>query len=142
MIINKTNEAIINTKSIYIHDDILHDLVFNRKEHKLHLSLSTASKNDIYTINYLDVLGFEMSSCDFWGWSPHIYHFVSLKLEEYTIIPKLMKNEHFDSAIESSDIKEYMETKIIFTSGDELVVACKSIEYNKANTKDGSVCSE
>lgn len=142
MIINKTNEAIINTKSIYIHDDILCDLFFNRKEHKLYLSLLTAGKNDKYTINYLDVLGFEMTSCDFWGWSPHIYHFASLKLEEYTIIPKLMKNEHFDGAIGSSEIKEYMETKIIFNSGDELVVACKSIEYNKANTGDASVCSE
>ena len=131
MIINKTNEAIINTKSIYIHDDILDDLKFNRKEHKLYLSLSTPTPKEMYTINFIDVLGFEMTSCDFWGWSPHIYDFASLTSEEYTIIPKLMKNEHFDSAIGCSEIEKYMEAKIIFISGDELVVACKSIEYNK-----------
>lgn len=131
MIINKANETIINTKEVYIHDDILLDLRFDRAEHKLSLLLSSSDERCTYTIDFFDVIGFEMSSCDFWGWSPHIYCFSSLKPEEYTIIPKLTKNEHFDSAIGLSQVERYIESLIKFISGDNLIVACKRIEYNK-----------
>jgi len=140
MIIDKINKDIINTKDVYIHDDIFLDLRFVRDKHRLCLLFATEDETSTYEINFIDVLGFEMTSCDFWGWSPHVYSFVSIKSEEYTIIPRLMENKFFDYAFESFAIDEYIETKIIFTSGDELIVACKAIEYNKVDTGDGSVC--
>ena len=39
MVINITNGEIINTKDISLHDDILEELSFDRKNKKLHLIL-------------------------------------------------------------------------------------------------------
>lgn len=130
MIIDKTN-ATISSKDIYIHDDVVEELTFVRSEYKLTLLLSTHSANRQYTIEFSDVIGFEMSSCDFWGSSSRIYDFVVLECKEYSVIPRLKQNQHFDSVIEPTEVNDYIEVKIIFISGDELAVACKRIEYNK-----------
>lgn len=39
MIIDASNGKIINSKEMYIHDDILEEFCFNRTEKKLHLSI-------------------------------------------------------------------------------------------------------
>ncbi len=130
MIINKSNATIINTKEIYIHDDVLLDLSFNRLDYKLSLLLSTY-KDHTYTIDFTDVIGFEMTSCDFWGASPRIYSVMLISSENHSIIPKLKKNNFFSRTNASIEIENYMEIQIIFISGDELVVTCKQMEYNK-----------
>ena len=133
MIINKSNAAIINTKEIYIHDDVLLNLSFNRLDYKLSLLLSTI-KDHTYTINFTGVIGFDMSSCDFWGASPRIYDIVLLNRENHTVIPKLISNNQFSQTDVSTEIDDYMEIEIIFISGDKLVVASKHMEYNKTGT--------
>ena len=39
MIMDASNGNIINSKEVYIHDDILEEFNFNRAEKKLHLSI-------------------------------------------------------------------------------------------------------
>lgn len=131
MIIDASNGNIINSKEVYIHDDILKEFTFNRAEKKLHLSIVKEEKfNSVrFSIDFLNVIGFEMTSCDFWGRSPHILDFEYVEKDNTTIIPKLfkMKNNN-DYPFCTLDIQEeYIETIITFISGDQLIIACKSI---------------
>ena len=132
MQIDVSNAEIINTKDVYIHDDILEDLYFNRNEKKLRLVILTKdgkSNNKRFSIDFLQVIAFEMTSCDFWGSSPRILDFEYVEQDEATIIPKLFKkiydNDYIYCPLKNE--KKYFETIITFISGDTLKIACKSI---------------
>jgi len=131
MIIDASNGSIINSKAICIHDDIVDELHFWRSSKKLHLSVKKENGND-YSIDYLEVIGFEITSCDFWGSSPHILDFEYVEKLENTIIPALfMKNNTSSTLFCSLDNQDaYFESKITFSSGDCLKVACKSINID------------
>lgn len=131
MIIDATNGKIINSKEVYIHDDILEEFYFNRTEKKLHLSILKANEFDSkkILIDFLHVIGFEMTSCDFWGSSPHILDFEYVEKNDNIIIPKLFeikeKNDYTFCTLNNRE--EYIETRMTFSSGDQLIIACKSI---------------
>ena len=129
MIINVWNGKIINSKEVYIHDDILEELYFYRVEKKLHLSILKELNNKRISIDFLNVIGFEMTSCDFWGSSPYILDFEYVEGRDNTIIPKLFyKKDNNDYPFcPLNDREKYIETIITFTSGDKLIVACESI---------------
>lgn len=131
MIIDVTNGEIINSNVVYIHDSILEEFYFNRTEKKLHLSIlkEEGSCNKRFPIDFLYVIGFEMTCCDFWGTSPYIFDFEYVDHKDNTIIPKLFKKkENNDYPFCSLDDQEkYFETIITFTSGDQLIIACKNI---------------
>lgn len=129
MIIDISCGEIINSKEVYIHDSILDKFCFNRSEKKLHLTILKDIDNKAYSIDFLNVIGFEMTSCDFWGASPYIFDFEYVEYNEQIIIPKLFnKNNNNDGSFCTlSDREKYIETVITFTSGDQLRVACESI---------------
>ena len=131
MIMDASNGNIINSKEVYIHDDILEEFTFNRAEKKLHLSIVKEEKfNSVrFSIDFLNVIGFEMTSCDFWDRSPRILDFEYVEKDNAIIISKVfeMKNSN-DYPFCTLDIQEeYIETIITFISGDRLTIACKSI---------------
>ncbi len=98
MIMDASNGNIINSKEVYIHDDILEEFNFNRAEKKLHLSIIKEEKfNSIrFLIDFLNVIGFEMTSCDFGDRSPRILDFEYVEKDNAIIISKLfeMKNSN------------------------------------------------
>lgn len=130
MVINILNCEIINSNGVYIHDDILEEMLFNRTEKKLHLSILKAEESHkIFCIDFLNVIGFEMTSCDFWGASPHILDFEYVEECDNIIIPKLFEQKKHTNCPFCSllDQEKYFETIITFTSGDWLRIACESI---------------
>lgn len=128
MIINISNGELINSKKIYIHDDVFEELCFHRMKKKLHLSIYNESKKKRRSIVFLNVIGFEMTSCDFWGSSPHILDFEYVEPKDHTLIPKLFdKNDSNFSRYLPNDLEKYIETTITLTSGDQLIVACENI---------------
>ena len=129
MIINISNGELINSKKIYIHDDVFEELCFHRMKKKLHLSIYNESNKKRRSIVFLNVIGFEMTSCDFWGASPHILDFEYVEEFDNIIIPKLFEQKkHMDCPFCSLlDQEKYFETIITFTSGDWLRIACESI---------------
>ena len=132
MIINSLNGQIINSKKIYLHDDILENLIFHRNSKNLHLSLSKSwPTQEEYTIDFLQVIGFEMTSCDFWGASPHILDFEYV--ENGRLISKLFsKRTEYDSFCALKQQKDYIETVLTFISGDTLTVACEEVVIGEA----------
>lgn len=142
MVVNTANAKILNTGEIYIHDDILTELKFNRMEKKLTLlnlkygTLTGLLDGDEYTVEFLNVIGFEMTACDFWGPSRRIYSFDLVPEYDLKIIPKMFKiRDDTDKGSEFSscalgDRENYIEVMITFISGDRLRIACESIVFS------------
>lgn len=136
MIFNKNNYEIINTKEVYIHDDVLEQLSFDRENRKLILDMHKYCRikdnqwykvDEKYKIIYNDVLGFTMTSCDFWGASERIDTIWVHTSKDYILIPELQKRLVKES-FSSYDISiDYIESMISFISGDRLRVVSKEI---------------
>ena len=130
MRIDASNGKIIDSKEVYIHDDILNELCFYRQEKRLKLIIRKfEDQNDIFTIEFINVIGFEMTSCDFWGPSRRILDFEYIEKDDNTIIPKLfeIKDNNDYSSCTLSDQEKYIESVITFISGDQLRIACEEI---------------
>lgn len=131
MIINASNGDIINSNEVCIHDNILDLLTFIRAEKKIHLSIlkNTELADTKFSIDFFNVIGFEMSSCDFWGYSPHILDFEYLKQEQNTLIPKFfeMKKSNNYQFCTLKEQEKYFEILFTFSSGDTLLIACETM---------------
>ncbi len=130
MRIDASNGKIIDSKEVYIHDDILNELCFYRQEKRLKLIIRKfEDQNDMFTIEFINVIGFEMTSCDFWGPSRRILDFEYIEKDDNTIIPKLfeIKDNNDYSSCTLNDREKYIESVITFISGDQLRIACEEI---------------
>lgn len=134
MRITVSNCEVINSKDIYIHDRILEDFRFFRNEKILHLEFSEDKQeqpaaNRKFSVDFLTVIGFEMTSGDFWGSSPYVLDFEYIDRKSMTLIPKLFDKKHQNNYqfCPLTDQADYFETVITFTSGDQLCIACKEI---------------
>ena len=130
MIINANNGQVINSKEVSIHDYVLKDFCFKRCDKKLRLSLSEGVNADaVLTIDFLNVIGFNMTACDFWGRSPHVLDFEYVEKADNKLIPKLFaeKENNDYTFCTLKDRESYFETVITFVSGDKLTIACESI---------------
>ena len=131
MYINKSNGKKINSDAVDIHDDILNQLQFDRTKRCLYLKIQKAECiNCEYTIEFVAVVGFEMTSCDFWGESPHILDFEYVDPNKHILLPKLTERIYANetsSLCKLNESSKLIETIITFTSGDELIVVCEHI---------------
>ena len=129
MVINESNGKIINSKEVCMHDDILTLIEFNRFDKKMLLNFNKYNGCDNYKICFFNVIGFEMSSCDFWGESECLLDFEYIKRSERVIIPRLLKKWDTVTLL-SSPIKyeNFIEVLFTFSSGDQLQIACEEIE--------------
>ncbi len=136
MIIDVNNGKIINSKEVYLHDDFLDDMRFNFLEKKLHLSvLYFRDRSYRYSVDFLNVIGFEMSSCDFFVESLRILGFEYVPQESQVLVPRLFNKkqeggESF-SFCKMKSRENYLETLMTFISGDQLRIACENIIYLK-----------
>ena len=138
MIIQKANGHVINTKSVYIHDDILLSMDFDPVKRCLTLSLRDwqGKPDDApYTIVFHDTLGFEVSACGYWGGGDEcMFDFEYVCPTKRELLPKLedrWQAETHEILKSTRSFHEYMETLLTSHSGDRLRVVCKAIEYNK-----------
>lgn len=129
MIIDKTNASIID-KEVYIHDDILLDMSFNRIDKQLTLKFEKyASDKKTYFIKFFGVIGFSMSSADFWGASECVLDFENVPNAEKNLIPEILKKHiETDGLFKNISYDNFIETLFTFGSGDLLRIACETIE--------------
>lgn len=134
MKIDALNGSIINSKEICIHDDILNHLLFDRSKRSIRLHISTFRNTERnYTIDFVNVVGLEMTSCDFWAASPHIFQFEYISPPNQTLLPKLYRMKQkipIDGLGNLSHGTIFIETVITLSSGDYLRIACESIVLN------------
>ena len=131
MRIDKSNGDIINSE-VYIHDDIFNNLLYDKKTSTLKFSLSKSNDYEsMYEINYINVVAFEMTSCDYWGESPHILDFEYVEYSNCKLLPKLYEEQKkmpYNPECKLIYKKEYIETIVTFTSGDQMIVVCEYID--------------
>lgn len=127
MKINKSN--IVNIKNVYIHDDVLNSLKFDRTNKELILKFQKYAIDQEYILRFENVIGFEMTACDFWGSSECVFGFAHLETGEQTLIPKLKERwQKQNQLMEDIKFENFLEIILTFTSGDSLVVACEEFE--------------
>lgn len=132
MKIDYFNGDIINTNKINIHDYIFKDLKFDYSKKNVYVSLLSSNLgNGTITIKFLNVLGFNMISCDFWGKSPHVLDWECVKGEEQLLTSKLLeeKHRHDYSNSKLDEFTNYIETVMTLTSGDLLTITCECIDF-------------
>lgn len=130
MRIDKSNGRILDSKEVYIHDDIFNELRFEHSKKKLYLSITKQGiQGENFIIEFVNVVGFELTSCDFWGPSIHIFDFEYVEHDNRTLLPKLFekKNNNPDPCCSLITQENYIESVITFTSGDQLIIACEYI---------------
>ena len=129
MQINKTNEKLLVTE-VYIHDSVLEEFRFDRKTKHLHLQIvDTYPCPKQRTIDFMQVIGFEMTAGDYWGPSERILGIEYVGEADKTLVPRLFTTWKNDRSIVCplSDPDKYIEALITFISGDMLRVACERI---------------
>ena len=127
MIINKENFILVNPTDIYFHDDILNSVFFdNRKKEIILKCQKSSNQKDEYVVCFKNVIGFQMSSCDFWGASKCIFDFECVFDEDLIIIPYLMKEwTNIPQISPMPDFDNFIEILFTLTSGDKLRIACE-----------------
>lgn len=132
MRIDDTNGKIINTRDVYIHDDILLNLEFDRKHRKLRLIVEEYASDREFLINFMNVIGFDMTACDFWGASERILDFEYIEHNNRVLIPRLFdRKNNTPNSMDDLSEKSYVETLITFCSGDQLRIASEYILFEK-----------
>ena len=144
MIIDYTNLETVNYGGdIYVHDCILDEFTYDREEKVLHTFVS----DDSYcirniSIDFLDTIGFEMISCDYWGIGfPFILEFICVESSKSNLINRLFETKDTNNYdfCPLRDREKYIEGMFTFSSGDQLKVACKRIrieDNGRKNTPD------
>lgn len=125
------NGSIINSRQVYIHDNTFYQMNFNWETKNLYIILANdTNKNDTYIIQFMNVIGFNMTSCNFWGISPYVLDFEYIEHKERTLIPKLYDEYSKNLKDPTCNLEkniDYIETAITFKSGDKLIIACEYI---------------
>ena len=130
MLIKKHSVCPIKIDIPYLHDDILLAMHFDKEKKTITLDCVKYQNNTSYNIICKNVIGFEMSCCDFWGPSECILDFEIISDECLSIIPNLERKWENDSLNTDTKKKydDFFEILFTFTSGDTLRVACESVE--------------
>lgn len=129
MRIDYSNNNVINTTAVNFHDYILNDLCYDYQSRVLTMRLSHPSSTHHAELKFCNVLGVEITACDFWGVSPHVFDWISIDACNQTLIPRLRKEQEekkyrFSNLKSSSD---YLETVLITSSGNRFLIACEYI---------------
>lgn len=143
MRINAANAYIINPQGINLHDCILEGIRFDRIKKELCLEVldnrnaeyskgrcSTWIGQGQHSILFRQVIGLEMTACDFWGMSPYIFDFEYTNSKDSPLIAKLfaeIERGNYDSCCLKSRA-HYFQTTMTFSSGDRLTIASGQIE--------------
>lgn len=117
-----------------VHDKQCYAVYFAYESKTLLLLLLGEREEDAsLEIRFYDVLGYEMTSCDFWGPSPHVFGWSLVPDNERTLLPRFLSKaqEHDFDQTSLQRNQEYMEIEVQFTSGDTLTVLCGSIDIQQ-----------
>ena len=128
MTIDKTNADIINTKDVYLHDDVLLSLDFDRSAKILRLEIKKNISLKKYVVEFINVIGFSMTACDFWGRSERICDLEFAEGSERKIVSELKKEWYATPGQEESFMYDnYIESVLVFISGDKLRIVSEKI---------------
>ena len=132
MKIYDSDSELIISRKIHLHDYIMTQLTFDRIKNEMMIHLiSDGCTPYPKVLKFFNVVGFEMSSCDFWGSSPHIFDFEYVCHDKRSVLPSLHRlgQEYgtIDPFCKILDTLDYIETRFTFSSGDRLNIACEYI---------------
>lgn len=131
MLINNSNSNIINSNSFSLHDAILQNLNFNYFEKNLTIQLGVDGiPNSYLELNFSETIGFNITSCDFWGKSPHVLDFEYIEKNECELLSSLRETKTefpYNPLCKLNEDEVFWECLFTFSSGDTLRVVCETL---------------
>lgn len=133
MKINKMSFEELN--NVNLHDKIIQDFHFDRLTKRLVIPILPENEYDhndeVHEMEFLNVLGLEITACDFWCPSPHVLSVSALSKDEENLIPKYLENwcapnDPFHTA-KNFPGENCFEVLVEFTSGDTLSIVCEEL---------------
>ena len=136
MKIDKNCADLILERRINFHDDSLLSFSFDRDNKRIDAEFADYSRGGApYRVCFLNTVGFEVTSADFWGFSECIFDFELAVGENRVILPKIERRwSEIDASVALAghkDYEDYIEVLYTFSSGDEMRIACHTIEISK-----------
>lgn len=131
MKIFESNGYLINSKDVYFHDSVLEKLIFDKSYSKLRAELEKNAYTSYNIIEFVNTVGFEMTSCNFWGISQNVLDFEYIEKDMRELLPRLYNAQKYDSTEPLFKLAfdvDYMEVKMTFVSGDILTVVCEYVD--------------
>lgn len=121
-------------EEINLHDAYIENIIYNLSDKKISIKLESEWEKNDYNLDFLKVLYYEMTCCDFWGSGYNVICWS--KLDTTEIFDKLLRLEMVENSRsrgtshESMDLFEFFGIEILINSGDRLTIICKSIDVN------------
>lgn len=121
-------------EEINLHDAYIENIIYNLSDKKISIKLESEWEKNDYNLDFLKVLYYEMTCCDFWGNGYNVICWS--KLDTTEIFDKLLRLEMVENSRsrgtsqESMDLFEFFGIEILINSGDRLKIICKSIDVN------------
>ncbi|MCI8620208.1 MAG: hypothetical protein HFG44_09125 [Oscillospiraceae bacterium] len=128
----------LNTRECSIHDDFLEKVDFNFEKREIVLSIERNYSingncaTGRYTITFMNVVDFHITTCDFCEKASRIWEFYYVPHEERTFLPRLLqkKESYYASCYcNLNSAASFMEVVMKFTSLDEIIVVCEFVDF-------------
>lgn len=138
MIINNSNKDKANA-DLSVHDSIFENFIYEEESSVLKISfqqyLFEAMEYIPSEISFHEVIGLEMTDCNFWGMRQGIMDCICfLPKDECELIPKLKEKFERENSNERLcrlyNNDDFIEAEIDFVSGDKITIVCKYAVYN------------
>lgn len=134
MKINYENANFI--EKINIHDYVIDDIKYQINQNKMSIFISNPLEHKSFLIQFMDILSYEIQSCDFWFPSPNILDWEVKQFPEQTLLNRIQhyqKSNNYTSA-RYECLEQYIDTIITFCSGNTIELLCKNINFIDLNT--------
>lgn len=134
MKINNINEFITNEKEFSVHDGEFYGFNYDYIHNRITFWINDNGWTpEDYLLEFNNVIGFNMTACDFWGESLRLNAMYSIdKKEDLEILNKLkiekLNNSYDHGRFQNERESDFFEIEIEFISGDRLRIACEYIE--------------
>ena len=118
MTITRDNCKIINTRDVYLHDDIIEQINYDCDTKQLTFLVTKAVMNFTYKICFFDVAGFEASACDYWGVGDLGFWISTLKWKTVrscqNCFQKRKTSQLNMSGVEDSEMESFLKLNLCF----------------------------
>ena len=132
MKIDINNKDLIE-ESIYVHDIIFKNVVFDYEDKRLIVTLERdfADKGK-YAIEFCNVIGYNMQSCGCWSDSVYVLDWeVSDDRELIDVLLSQQNNGDYTFSRIKDKKGSFFQTVFTLISGDKLTIVCEYIEIDK-----------
>lgn len=131
MRIDFTNKDIINSKEIYVHDAVFTGFNYNYKNKYIIFECEETYYRKKFYFKFLNVFGFKMRECDWWGESQRILDWEAVDINNNSLTRELIefRSDENQSISRLTNPNIIIESVFTLISGDTFTIVCEYIDF-------------